>query len=163
MALSTQEEYAWFFRGEYPSVVRTAYLVLQDRGAAEDAAQEAFVQLFRHWKKISRYEKPEAWVRRVAIRIAVKALRKQKLTTVLNSEIEIPVIESSTDPDLMKAVAKLPGQQRAAVVLFYFEDRPVQEIAQIMDCSEATAKVHLHRARKKLAELLGEEVTADVD
>jgi RNA polymerase sigma factor (sigma-70 family) len=44
--------------------------------------------------------------------------------------------------------------QRAAVVLFYFEDRPVSEVAEILDCSTSTAKVHLHKARKKLAELL---------
>jgi RNA polymerase sigma-70 factor (ECF subfamily) len=51
--------------------------------------------------------------------------------------------------------------QRAAIVLFYFEDRPVSEIAEILDCAPSTAKVHLHRARKTLAERLG-EVMADV-
>jgi RNA polymerase sigma-70 factor, ECF subfamily len=52
--------------------------------------------------------------------------------------------------------------QRAAVVLFYFEDLPLSEIASILRCSEATVRVHLHRARKRLAELLGEEVIEDV-
>jgi RNA polymerase sigma-70 factor (ECF subfamily) len=47
------------------------------------------------------------------------------------------------------------------VVLFYYEDRPVSEIATILGCSESTAKVHLHRARKSLARILGEEA-ADV-
>ncbi len=52
--------------------------------------------------------------------------------------------------------------QRAAIVLFYFEDLPVAEIAHILDCAEPTARVHLHRARKRLAEVLGEEVSEDV-
>ena len=64
---------------------------------------------------------------------------------------------SASDIDVLRAVAQLPGMQRAAVILFYFEDRPVAEIADALACSEATARVHLHRARKRLAEMLGEE------
>jgi RNA polymerase sigma factor (sigma-70 family) len=62
----------------------------------------------------------------------------------------------------MRAVRQLPGMQRAAVVLCYFEDLPLSEIADILRCSDATVRVHLHRARKRLAELLGEEVIEDV-
>ena len=52
--------------------------------------------------------------------------------------------------------------QRAAVVLFYWEDRPVSEIAQTLEVSDSTVKQHLYRARHRLAELLGEEVSDDV-
>lgn len=159
---SSDESYEWFFRSEYPQVVRTAYLVLYDADGARDVAQEAFVQLLRHWKKVSKYEKPEAWVRRVAIRMAVKVAKKQRTLTPLIEGHDTPATQRMSDPDLARAVAKLPGNQRAAVVLFYFEDRPISEIAQILDCSEATTKVHLHRARKKLAEMLGEGVLAHV-
>jgi RNA polymerase sigma-70 factor (ECF subfamily) len=62
----------------------------------------------------------------------------------------------------LAALARLPGKQRAAAVLFYFEDRPVDEIGQILDCSTSTAGVHLHRARIRLGELLSEEVVGDV-
>ena len=51
----------------------------------------------------------------------------------------------------------MPTAQRAAIVLHYYEDRPVAEIASILGCAEATARVHLHRGRKRLAELLGED------
>jgi RNA polymerase sigma-70 factor (ECF subfamily) len=64
---------------------------------------------------------------------------------------------SPSDLDLIRALKQLPTQQRAAVVLYYFEDRPTAEIAHILGCSESTATVHLHKARKRLAELLGEE------
>ena len=162
MVLSADEQFSWFFRSEYPQVVRTAYLVLQDSEAAKDVAQEAFMQTMRHWPKVSNYDKPEAWVRRVAIRMAVKVARKQKLLTPLSTAPEKGVAAKGSDPDLMRAIGSLPSKQRAAIVLFYLEDRPVAEVAEIMDCSESTAKVHLHRARQKLAGLLGEEVTADV-
>lgn len=50
----------------------------------------------------------------------------------------------------------LPKKQRAAVVLHYLEDLPVAAIADILECAPATAKVHLHRGRKALAERLGQ-------
>ena len=59
--------------------------------------------------------------------------------------------------DVAGAVRRLPTSQRAAIVLHYYEDRPVAEIASILGCAEATARVHLHRGRKRLAELLGED------
>lgn len=52
--------------------------------------------------------------------------------------------------------------QRTAVVLFYFEDRPVAEIADLLGCAPATARVHLHKARRRLAATLGGEVDDDV-
>ena len=66
------------------------------------------------------------------------------------------------DPDLASAVAALAPMQRAAVVLYYWEDRPVAEIARVLEVSESTVKQHLHRARHRLAGLLGEEVSGDV-
>ena len=81
---------------------------------------------------------------------------------ILPTLVPSPETETVRDDAVLAAVRALPPAQRAAVVLFYFEDRPVSEIAEILDCSPATAKVHLHRARKKLAEFLGEEVLADV-
>jgi RNA polymerase sigma-70 factor, ECF subfamily len=155
------EAYSWFFRGEYPAVVRAAYLVAGDRGAAEDAAQEAFIQLLRHWRKVSHYEQPDAWVRRVALRIAMRRAKRDRKRVEIEQSRDRPETTPSTDLDLMDEVRALPPQQRAAVVLFYYEDRPVAELATILGCSESTAKVHLHKARKSLGLRLGEEA-ADV-
>jgi DNA-directed RNA polymerase specialized sigma24 family protein len=155
------ESFTWFFRAEFPAVVKTVWLVLHDRGRAEEVTQDAFVQLLRHWPKVVRYQRPDAWVRRVAIRMAVRAARREALGRVLERGMEAPVLPAPVDVDLLQAVRRLPPGQRAAVVLFYFEDRPVSEIAQILGCAESTAKAHLFKARRRLAELLGEAV-ADV-
>ena len=61
------------------------------------------------------------------------------------------------------AVAALAPMQRAAVVLYYWEDRPVAEIAELLGVSESTVKQHLHRGRARLASVLHEEVSEDVD
>jgi RNA polymerase sigma factor (sigma-70 family) len=55
-------------------------------------------------------------------------------------------------------VLRLPPSQRAVIVLHYYEDRPVGEIASTLGCREATVRVHLHRARKRLAGTLQPEV-----
>jgi|SRR3990172_5115206 len=155
--IGSDAEFAGFFQAEYPALVRSIYLIVRDPEQARDIAQDAFVQLFSRWRRISRYERPDAWVRRVAIRMAVRASRRERLRHRLEHEFEATPPSGPLDLDVLRAVAKLPAGQRAAVVLFYFEDRPVAEIAEILACSEVTAKVHLHRARKRLAALLSDE------
>jgi RNA polymerase sigma-70 factor (ECF subfamily) len=150
-------EYTWLFREEFPTVVGTAFLILHDRQGAEDVAQQAFTQLLVHWRKVSSYDRPDAWVRRVAIRLAVRALRRDRLRTVLQQRVEASGEATYPDMDIVHALKGLPPQQRAAVALFYFEDRPIQEIAGILNCSESTTKAHLFKARRRLASLLRED------
>ena len=78
-----EDEYAAFYRAEFPHVVRTSYLIVHDRQRAEEVAQEAFIQLLAHWSKVSRYQQPGAWVRRVAIRIASRSARRERLRPAL--------------------------------------------------------------------------------
>ena len=152
MAGARDREFEVFFRSEYASIVRAAFVLTGDRAAAEDVAQEAFARLYANWRKVSSYERPGAWVRRVAINLATSSLRRRR-----------PIVEAARDfedfpdPDLRSAIVRLPRGQRAAIVLHYLEDRSVAEIAQILECSESTVKVHLHRARTKLATALSEE------
>ena len=154
-------EYAWFFRAEFPMVLRTVFLILGDRGKAEDVTQEAFIQLLSHWKKISRYERPDAWVRRVAIRLAVKTQKRERMRAVLERDTPSAQGPKAPDVDLANALRQLPLQQRTCVLLFYYEDRPIAEIVDILGISEGAVKVHLHRARERLAAVLGEEVDED--
>jgi RNA polymerase sigma factor (sigma-70 family) len=160
MVREESSDFSGMFREEYPAVVRTAYLILGDRAAAEDVAQEAFSRLYARWARISRYERPGAWVRRVAIRLAGRARRARRITFALTDDRAAGQVVSS-DPDLQRALLALPPSQRAAVALHYLEGRPVAEVASILGCATPTAKVHLHRARKRLGTLLGEEA-ADV-
>jgi RNA polymerase sigma-70 factor (ECF subfamily) len=55
------------------------------------------------------------------------------------------------------ALRQLPAQQRAAVVLHYYADRPIREIAELMGTSSSTVAVHLHRGRNRLRDLLGDD------
>ncbi len=158
------EAFDALFRNELAALVRTAYLLLGDADEARDVAQEAFVQLYVHWRKVSEYDAPRLWLRRVAIRQAGKVAVKRKRRRALETDVAEPYAEPSLpDEELRRAIASLPANQRAAVVLHYYEDRSVADIGNVLGCSENTAKVHLHRARKRLASVLGErEETPDV-
>ena len=149
-------EYDVFFRAEFGRVLRTIELMMRDHGRAEEITQDAFVQLLLNWRKISRYERPDAWVRRVAIRLASRSARRERLFALFRGEFTAPSDPTGGRYDLTAAIRQLPTSQRAAIVLHSYEDRPVAEIAGILGCAEPTARVHLHRARKRLAALLGE-------
>ena len=154
-----EDEYAAFYRAEFPHVVRTSYLIVHDRQRAEEIAQEAFIQLLTHWRQVSRYQQPGAWVRRVAIRMATRSARREGRRMALEQGAHVTRTSAGKDLDLLNAIKKLPAQQRAAVALFYFEDRPLPEVADILGCSHAAAKVHVFNARRRLADLLREEVS----
>ena len=144
-----------FFLREFPTVARTAYLILGDRALAEDVAQEALTRALVRWRRIAGYDKPGAWVRRVAIRLALRAGRRRPSPLDEVASV-VPSIDARVD--VRNALSSLPRMQRAAVVLRYFEQMPADEIADALGCAEATVRVHLHRARITLARLLGEEV-----
>jgi RNA polymerase sigma factor (sigma-70 family) len=165
--MGREDEVRDLFDDHYDQVVRTAFLIVQDWGRAEEVAQDAFVQLLRYWPRVSQHEMPAAWVRRVAVRLAVRLVRREQRLTFAMTQSAPPAVvadpaEAAASADVLAALGKLPGKQRAAAVLFYFEDRPLEEIAELMDCSASTAGVHLHRARTRLGQLLGEEVVGDV-
>lgn len=160
---SDDVEFSDFFAVEYARVVRTVYLVVHDHGRAEEIAQDAFVQLLRHWSTVAGYDQPGAWVRRVAIRIAMRSARREGARALLERRTHAWWPDQSEDiplpgSEVFAAVRELPTNQRVAVVLYYFEDRPVAEIADALGCAPATARVHLHKARHRLASLLNEEV-----
>jgi len=159
-------EFEWVFRSTHPSVLRTTFLILHDRGRAEEVTQDAFVHLYERWGGVVHIDHPAAWVRKVAARAAVRQARLTRLRGSVHRDEETTSWDNLPDLDLVRAVASLAPQQRAAVALYYLEDLPVEEVAHLLGVSTSTVKQHLHRARGRLATLLSaspEEVTHDVD
>lgn len=161
-----EDQFHELFAAAYPQVVRTVWFVVHDRGMAEEIAQDAFTALYRDWSRLHSFDRPDLWVRRVAIRRAQREARRQVRRIVLERATGTlrPVDDgfSLPDPDLIAAIRTLPPKQRAILVLFYLEDRPMSEVAELVGCSPSTGFVQLHAARRRLAALLGEEVDGDV-
>ena len=155
------------FDTTYPRLVRTLWFVVHDHDRAQEIAQDAFVDLHRQWRKVGSYDRPDLWVRRVALRKAQRAVRRDLRRASAERESARPEAVAGApdlpDPQLIAAVASLPARQRAVVVLFYLEDRPMDEVADLLGISPATGFVHLHRARARLAALLSEPVDEEVD
>ncbi len=165
MRRSERTEFEWVFRSSYASVLRTTSLILHDRGRAEEVTQDAFLRLCERWRSIQAVEHPEAWVRQVAVRAAVRAAKQTRLRTAAPPEDDQPVWDDLPDLDLARAVGSLAPQQRAVVALFYLDDLPVEDVARHLGVSTSTVKQHLFRARTRLAALLSEsvEVTSHAD
>ena len=164
---TAEQEFQEVFSTAYSAVVSAVYFIVQDRAVAEDIAQDAFVQLLRRWDKIRGYDRPDLWVRRVAIQCAQRERQRNHKRTrlergTLTPEIVEDVASARVDERILAAVATLGPKQRAIVVLFYFEDLPMPEIADIVGCSVSSGWSQLHHARKHLAALLHEEATDDV-
>ncbi|MGD2102528.1 MAG: SigE family RNA polymerase sigma factor [Acidimicrobiia bacterium] len=160
----SHEAFESFYRREFREVVGLAYSLSGSRLGAEDLAQEAFIAAHQRWDRIGRYDKPGAWVRRVVANKAISGFRRKaaeaKAMTRLAGQRRQPLPEMEPeDEEFWEHVRRLPKRQAQAIALFYIEDRPVAEIAEILDCSPATAKVHLHRGRQALAKRLDVEVS----
>jgi len=154
-------EFERVFRAAYPSVLRTAYLVLHDRGRAEEVTQDAFLRLYERWGKAVSYDHPVAWVRTVVVRDAIRRAERERRQMVVQVLPERGSTDRLPDVDLLHAVAGLPPRQRAAVALHYLDDRPVEEIAELMQVAESTVKQHLFQARGRLSEILVGGVVGD--
>ncbi len=147
-----------FFRSEYPRLVPMLHAVLGDRARAEDVAQEALVAAQRAWAKVHTYDKPGAWVRRVALNCASNVRRSRGREALALSRIGTTSAVLSNDPprdeQLWELVRALPERQRNAIALHYVEDASVADIAAVLGCSEGSVKTHLSRARATLAQQL---------
>ena len=140
----------------YAAHVASLTRVLQAVGFPDpaDAVQEAFVQAVVHWRKVSRYDDPVAWIRRVAINRGLNRRRSRQRRTALTERIaatstatmlyQFDAVDS--DGDLADLIVTLPPQQRLALSLYYFADLPVADVAHAMQLTEGTVKFHLHAA-----------------
>jgi len=160
------DEFRDLFAAAYPQVVRTVWFVVHDQGMAEEIAQDAFTELYRDWSRLRTYDRPDLWVRRVAIRKAQREASRRTRRVVLEQTAGgLTLVDDGIrlpDPELIAAIRTLPPKQRAIVVLFYLEDRPMNEVADLVGCSTSTGFVQLHQARKRLAAALDEEVDSNV-
>ncbi|HZN73044.1 MAG TPA: SigE family RNA polymerase sigma factor [Micromonosporaceae bacterium] len=152
-----EAEFDAFYRAHYPDLVAMAYaLGGGDLAEAQDLVQEAFCRAWRRWDDVSRYDKPAAWVRRVATNLATsrwRRLRTARIHLRLERSTDVPGLE----PDhvaLVAAMRTLPAAQRRAMILHYIVDLPVDEVAAEIGVPPGTVKSWLHRGRTALAALL---------
>jgi RNA polymerase sigma-70 factor (ECF subfamily) len=132
----------------------------RDPELASDAVAEAYAQLIRRGASVSN---PQAWVWRAGFRIAAGELKARRASTDLDSAgtggmagtTPVAPVDPGVDHDLLDALAQLPPKQRAAVVLFYYADASVRDIAARTGMSQLSVRVNLSRGRQRLKQILG--------
>lgn len=143
-----------FCRAQYPRLVGFLGLYCGSRAVAEELAQETLARVWRKWPKVHHLDRPDAWAQRVAINLAnshfrrAVAERRARTRSGGRADEHGPAVEDVLT--VRRAVAALPRRQRAAVVLHYFLDLPLAEVAEHMETTVPAVKALLHRAVRRL-------------
>lgn len=149
---------------------RFAYLLTGSAADAPDLVQEALSRAYPRWADLSRSDTVEAYVRRSIVNASISGWRKSRRLVLVDDPGSL-VAAHDHHPDAAGALvdadeawrlcAELPPQQRAAVVLRFYEDLTFAQIALVLDCAESTARSHVHRAIAALRVRLTESESGD--
>lgn len=151
------------YRADWAAVVALGWTLTGSRSAAEELAQDAFLDAYRRWDHVGSLDRPGAWVRRAVANRAVSHRRHLRVVadgtarlagaarTAQDAHADAP---PATDPTFWSAVRALPERQAQAIALHYLEDLDVAEIAGLLELRASTVRVHLSRARRTLARTL---------
>lgn len=159
-------EFTEFARAHTPSLLRSAYLLTGDQQLAEDLVQTALARTHRAWRRIETAGNAPAYTRKTMYHLQVSWWRRKRVKEHLSDRTpEGPGTTTTRDSasdialqlTVRTALMRLARQQRAVIVLRFFEDRSVQETADILGCATGTVKTQTFRAlghlRKALPEL----------
>lgn len=155
-------EFAEFVEAAWPGLYRTAYLMLGEHQLAEDLVQTTLTKTYASWAKVREPAAAVGYARVVLAHTAASWFRRRSWRNENPTE-DVPdeghtAADPSDRPALMTALSKLPPRQRAVVVLRYYDDLSVREVAHALACSEGTVKSQTHHALAQLRLLLGDAV-----
>lgn len=148
-----------------PYVYNVVHGIVQNPEDARDVTQEVFLHVYDALSSFRGGSAFSTWLYRVAVNTAITHVRKERrhaqvpldslreLRADLEAEPEYQADRAETREKVQHMLAQLPEQHRAVLVLRYFQDLSLEEIAQAMNCSVAAAKVRLHRARNTFRRL----------
>ena len=159
-ALSVETDIEILFRRQYPVLLRIAYALLGTREGAEDAVQDAFVSLHRHWRALRDPEAAEAYVRAAVLNRCRSRIRTRVRDALWarNDRTDLPyvvgsdeVVVSREDADRVgAALRRLPRRQREVVTCRYLLELSVAETAETLGISGGAVKRHAHRGLRTL-------------
>lgn len=156
MPTFVEQDFEAFYAAEYAGLARYCWRLLGDCELAHDIAQESFARMVARWRGI---EDPRAYVFRVATNLVRRAWRDRERhrVTAVAVAAEIAVEQPAPDPEwisLRTAVEQLPRRLREVVLLHYFADLSVAEVANAVGRPEGSIKRQLSEARGQLAGVL---------
>lgn len=158
----SEAEFTELVHASWPALYRTAYLMLGDRGLAEDLVQTALAKTYASWGRVRDPGSARAYARTTMVNTATSWFRRRSWRNEQPAEHLREDAQRDHDPSLrptlMSALGTLPPRQRAVVVLRYYDDLSVAETARALGCAEGTVKSQTSDALATLRRLLGETV-----
>jgi RNA polymerase sigma-70 factor (sigma-E family) len=163
--VSSTEEFTEFARAASPRLLRTAFLLCGNWHTAEDLAQAALARVFASWWRITQPDAAFSYASRTMVNLYVTEKRTKRSTEVITDMLpERP----SADPDgieqrivVLNALATLPPKARVVVVMRYWADMSVEQVADLLGCSTGTVKSQSARALGKLRDALADCAAPD--
>jgi RNA polymerase sigma-70 factor (sigma-E family) len=162
---ASEREFDGFAAESWDPLLRAGYLMTGDAGDAEDLVQETLLRVARRWRRVRSMDHPAAYARRVLINLVLHdaGRRSRRRAELWSADGGAEAADESAARALRQvddlaefrwALAQLPARGRAVLVLRYWADLPVAEVADILGCSEATVTSTASRAAARLAETL---------
>jgi RNA polymerase sigma-70 factor (sigma-E family) len=159
---SAEEEFVDFAAAAAPRLRRMAFLLCGDWHASEDLVQTTFAKVFVSWRKIRRQDAGHSYASRTLVNtyLADKRLRRsEEILTSKPPERSIQPSAPETRIVVLNALATLPPKSRAVVVLRYWADLSVDQVADMLGCSPGNVKSQSARALSKLRTMLDDIAT----
>jgi RNA polymerase sigma-70 factor (sigma-E family) len=159
---SATDDFEEFARARTPQLYRTAWLLTGDRHHAEDLVQETLAKMFRAWRGLQRIDNPPAYAQTVLARTFISQRRRRSWSEQPVSSMPERA-DRPGDPalriSLQSALAELSPLDRAVLVLRFFEDRSVEQVALDLGKNAGAIRTRTSRALERLRAVLG----ADAD
>jgi RNA polymerase sigma-70 factor (sigma-E family) len=151
---NSEPDFEGFIRIRSDRLLRLAFLVTGNWDDARDAVQDALEGVLPHWGRLADSDKRDAYVRRCVVNACLAIIRRRGRSRPTAEPQLLPQAKVQADPawaianadEAWRLCTSLPPQQRAAVVLRYYQDLSFAEIGTALGCPEATARSHVHRA-----------------
>lgn len=148
-----KEAFGQLVRAGFPRLKGVAYLVLRDVDRAEDAVQEAYVAAWQDLRALRDPDAWDAWIRRTLIRICYRFAKKERRRTEVELHVKPDPARTARDASadvadrewVYSELARIDVDKRSVIVLHYYLDLPMREVAEILDIPYGTAASRLHR------------------
>jgi RNA polymerase sigma-70 factor (sigma-E family) len=158
--VTRDEAFTAFVAARYRALVRTAYLLVGDRGHAEDLVQTALVKTYGAWPRLQDPANAEAYTRKTLVRSTIRWRARRWHGEVPTADLpETAALPTEGLEDLRSALARLPAGQRAVVVLRYLDDLSEAQTAAVLGISVGTVK---SRASRGLSALRASDVVGEL-
>ncbi len=160
--MTEDEEFAEFANAQVDRLRNTAFMLCRDWHLAQDLTQNALTKLFLNWRRAVQADNLMAYAQKILLRTYLDHRRRRSSTESTPGELHEPAYRDNPELRLtmLDALGRLPERDRAIVILRYFEDYSVEQVADVLELPAGVVKSQTRRSLAKLRELLAADQLA---